>query len=117
MHGYCPCPLEIAEPDVAGLVCSDTTSVIPADPWVPESREVTIHKPVIDLDLPCSLVPSGTPGNFHLYIDEGVSFEDYLGVLKAMAKAGLVQWGFVNTTEERGFGAVRHPDRPKGAGT
>jgi hypothetical protein len=97
--GYCPCPLETAPEDVAELVCSDTGT--------------GKHLPVIDLDLPCRLVPSGTPGNFHLYIDQPCSFEQYMGVLESMAKAGIVQWGYVDATRERGFGSVRHPDRPK----
>ena len=98
-QGYCPCPLETAPVDTAELICSD----------VGGDR----HMPVIDLDLPCRLLPSGTPGHHHLYIDQAVTFEQYVAILVTMADAGLVQWGFVNTTRERGFGAVRHPDRPK----
>jgi len=49
-RGYCPCPLEVAEPDSADLVCSDL-----------QPPFAGFHKPVIDLDLPCRLVPSGTP--------------------------------------------------------
>lgn len=101
--GYCPCPVEDAEPDVAELVCSDSR----------DERDQGMHMPVIDLDLPCSLVPSGTPGHFHLYIDKPCNFEEYMAILKAMAEAGIVQWGFHDRTRERGFGSVRHPDRPK----
>lgn len=108
--GYCPCPVEDAAPDVAELVCSDVGPV-KIDPFVDEVVEG--HKPVIDLDMPCSLVPSGTPGHFHLYIEQAVTFEAYMAILKAMADAGIVQWGFHDRTRERGFGSVRHPDRPK----
>lgn len=103
-HGYCPCPLEQAPPDEAELVCSDLHG------------EGGRHKPVLDLDFPCELVPSATPGHFHLYMDKEVAWEDYLKVLKAMAGAGLIEWGYLNATEERGFGSLRHPDRPKQAG-
>lgn len=97
--GYCPCPLETAPAEKAELVCSDVGD--------------GTHLPVIDLDLPASLVPSGTPGHFHLYIDKAVSWSDYVNVLTALSDAGIVQWGFRDSTVERGFGSVRHPDRPK----
>lgn len=98
--GYCACPLEDAPPDVAELICSD----------VGNGR---LHQPVIDFDLPVRLVPSGTPGNSHLYIQRAIPFEDYLRILEAFASAGIVQWGYHDATRERGFGSVRHPDRPK----
>jgi hypothetical protein len=91
--------LERAPADVAELVCSDVAD--------------GMHMPVIDLDLPVQLVPSGTPGHFHLYVDKAVPWEAYLRILQAMAEAGIVQWGFHDATALRGFGSVRHPDRPK----
>jgi hypothetical protein len=97
--GYCPCPLEEAPPQTAELVCSDVG--------------MGLHKPVIDLDLPAKLVPSGTPGHSHLYLEQEVPFEDYMRILEALAFAGIVQWGFHDSTRERGFGSVRHPNRPK----
>lgn len=101
--GYCPCPEELAPADTAELVCSDVAG---------EDH----HLPVIDLDFQAQLVPSGTPGHFHLYLDQPVEWDAYVRVLTAMALAGLVQWGFRDTTVRRGFGSVRHPDRPKQAG-
>lgn len=97
--GYCPCPLESADESVAELVCSDVGE--------------GMHLPVIDLDLPASLVPSATPGHHHLYLDTPVTWEQYRAILKALAEAGIVQWGYHDSTVERGFGSVRHPDRPK----
>lgn len=99
--GYCPCPLESAPIDECDLLCSDVAG--------------GLHKPLIDLDLPVTLVPSGTPGNSHLYIDRAVTFRDYMRILDALAQAGIVQWGFRDATEARGFGSLRHPDRPKRA--
>lgn len=97
--GYCPCPLESAPAETADLVCSDVGD--------------GMHMPLIDFDLPVQLVPSGTPGHFHLYIDKAIEWEDYKAILRSMAEAGIVQWGFFEATVERGFGSVRHPDRPK----
>lgn len=102
--GYCPCPLVETSERLADLVCSD-------DPYRPG-----LHRPLIDFDLPVTLFPSGTPGNSHLYIDKAVSFEHYLGILKAFAEAGIVQWGYYDATKTRGYGSLRHPDRPKTTG-
>jgi len=99
--GYCNCPLESAPLETCDVVCSD----------VGDGR----HKPLIDLDLPVKLVPSGTPGHSHLYIDKAVTFDRYVAILKALADAGIVQWGFHDATRERGYGSLRHPDRPKEA--
>lgn len=121
--GYCPCPLEDAPAEVAELVCSDTGGVATIKPEVRwgadtgfEPLKVTTepeHLPVFDLDFAATLVPSGTPGHFHLYLDKPVAWSKYVKVLEAMTDAGLCQPGYLNTTRERRFAAVRHPDRPK----
>jgi hypothetical protein len=72
------------------------------------------HAPVIDLDFPCQLVESGTPGHYHLYIDKEVPWDKYIAVLDAMVDAGLVQGGYVAASKVRGYTAVRVPWRPKG---
>jgi hypothetical protein len=97
--GYCNCPLELAPPKEAELVCSDNAD--------------GMHLPVIDIDLPVQLVPSATPGHFHLYIDHPISWQHYKAILRAMAEAGIVQWGYYDATLERGYGSLRHPDRLK----
>lgn len=96
---YCGCPDSetASEPD-ADLVCSDI------------DREV--HKPVIDIDLPCRLVES-SPGRFHLYIDTRVDRVPYFEMLNAMAKAGVVEGGYAFASKMRGYSAVRHPERLK----
>ena len=99
--GYCRCPLIEVPEDVADLVCSD------------DSANRNMHRVLIDFDLPVKLLPSGTPGNSHLYIDKAIPFDQYLNILKAMAHAGVVEWGFYEATRDRGHGSLRHPDRPK----
>jgi hypothetical protein len=39
-------------------------------------------------------VPSSTPGHTHLYVAKQVSWGQYKKVLKAMAKAGLIEDAF-----------------------
>lgn len=67
------------------------------------------HMPVIDLDLPCTLVPSSTPGHFHLYVNQEMSFGQFLNMLQMMTDAGVVQPGFNRFTRERGQAFVRYP--------
>lgn len=67
------------------------------------------HAPVIDLDFPCRLVESSTPGHFHLYMDRRISWERYKAVLKAMCDAGLVERGFYELSLARGATFVRKP--------
>lgn len=67
------------------------------------------HMPVIDIDLPCMLVPSSQPGNFHLYINCAMSWDQYLGILEAMTEAGVVQRGYFEHSRRRGYTSVRYP--------
>lgn len=98
--GYCGCPDngDVTTEAEADLVCSDVGG-----------RK---HKPVIDIDLPCTLVES-SPGKHHLYIDAEVKDVAYFAMLDAMAKAGVVEAGYVHASRRRGYSAVRHPDKPK----
>lgn len=78
-----------------------------------EGREMR-HKILLDLDIPAKLIDSSTPGHHHLYIDHEMAWEDYLELLVALAKAGLVETGYVGASRERGFTALRLPWIKKG---
>jgi hypothetical protein len=52
------------------------------------------HTVMLDIDHPCKLVESTTPGHYHLYIDVEVDDRQYANVLKALVDAGIVQFGF-----------------------
>jgi hypothetical protein len=101
---YCTCKPELlvegASAGTADLVCSD----------LPSGK----HMPVIDLDVPCSLVESGTPGHYHLYIDVEMTQGQLFGLLSALALAGVVEDGYVIASQKRGYSAVRVPWKPKG---
>lgn len=107
--GYCQCPDEedVVEAD-ANLVCSDVRGSKDPTGFMP----TPMHKPVIDIDFPCRLVES-SEGKFHLYIDKEVGDAPYWSMLMSMVRAGIVEDGYYNASKNRGYSAVRHPDRLK----
>jgi hypothetical protein len=71
--------------------------------------EERMHRPVLDLDLPARLVPSSTPGHFHLYLDVQVPHSTYMTLLLALSAAGIIERGYCDASRERGYTAVRLP--------
>ena len=72
-----------------------------------------LHMPVIDLDFPCELVASSTPGCFHLYLNMPVAWDACVLILDGLLNAGLIQPGWYDGCIRNGFMRVRHPDHPK----
>ena len=68
-----------------------------------------LHAPVLDLDFPAVLVPSTTPGHFHLYLDKEVPWDKFKVLLMAMWEVGLLEKGYVDTAIARGYTTVRLP--------
>jgi hypothetical protein len=75
------------------------------------------HKLIIDLDLPAQLIPSSTPGHFHLYVDKEIPDAAWQTLLFALASAGLIEPGYMRASIARGFTAVRLPWVKKTADT
>lgn len=78
------------------------------------------HAPVIDIDLPIHVYPSSQLGHYHLYVNKEMSWDDYVELLTALAKAGIVEEGYANASIARGYSAVRPVgvqkiDAPRGA--
>jgi hypothetical protein len=71
--------------------------------------ESKYHSPVLDIDMPCQVLPSSSPGHHHLYIDHPMEWDTYRLLLQSMAQAGILEWGFVSSSVERGYSAVRTP--------
>ena len=95
-----------AEPQDVVATTFDRADLVGSKCWngtLPTNR----HLPVIDLDIPCTLVGSRTPGHHHLLIQKDVSWSAYVEILNAMADAGLVERGYVHATVRRGQGFVR----------
>lgn len=84
-----------------------------AEATVISSRLRTIedlHAPALDLDLPCRLLPSKTPGHFHLYIDVPMPWKRYRKLMKAMVKAQLVEEGFYKASVHHKASDLRVPE-------
>jgi hypothetical protein len=84
-------------PEDANLV----TSHVKDDPGV--------HAVCIDIDMPCQLFESRTPGHHHLYIDKKIEWEAYVKLLRALAEAGIVEQGYVDASVAKGCTALRIP--------
>lgn len=52
------------------------------------------HMPVIDIDYSADLVPSTTPGHYHLFLNKAIPWDKYLKVLEALADADLIEPGY-----------------------
>lgn len=76
--------------------------------WIRGATHPT-HRPVLDIDLPAQLVPSSTPGHFHLYLDVEVEHENYMLLLRTLALCGIIEPGYASASQERGYTAVRLP--------
>lgn len=68
-----------------------------------------MHAPVIDVDIPIAVIPSSTPGHFHLYIDKPMFWDQYVDLLDALERAGIVQHGFVHHSIQRKKSVLRMP--------
>lgn len=79
-----------------------------AKEWVHHDG-VTYHKLIIDLDLPAYLVPSSTPGHSHLYIDKDIPEAAYFNLLEALARANILEHGYVAASIDRGASFLRFP--------
>lgn len=71
------------------------------------------HKPVLDIDIPAQLVPSSTPGHYHLYLDVEVDWPEYASLLCALEDAGVIQHGYAKHALRREQTLVRLPEKPK----
>ncbi len=69
------------------------------------------HSPVLDIDFGAQLIPSSTPGHFHLYFDKKMSWNKYRRLLEALYEAGIIQRGFYESSLERKQTMVLLPDK------
>lgn len=73
-----------------------------------------LHVLMLDVDLELAVLPSTTPGHYHLVFDQGVPWEDYKDFLDACVKVGIVGEGYRNMAVKRGEAMLRPPWIRKG---
>ena len=67
------------------------------------------HAPALDLDLPSRLVPSSTPGHYHLYVDVELSWPRYVILLLGLTLSGLMGPSYFAHSLRRRMTLVRKP--------
>lgn len=70
------------------------------------------HRPCLDIDFPARLVPSSTPGHYHLYLEVPMTTEKYLDLIDALAIAGVVSPRYAGFCRQRG-GSFCRPEGVK----
>lgn len=72
------------------------------------------HYPVLDIDFQAYLLPSKTPGHFHLYLEKAVPHDAYMALMKALADAQIIQRGYYEASKNQKQSFVR-PPKPQDA--
>ena len=72
-----------------------------------QRRKNRRHMPVIDLDGPHKLIKSSTSGHSHLYIDQPITWRKYRRILRALYKAGVIEYGWYMTAKRYRMSFVR----------
>lgn len=67
------------------------------------------HRPILDIDLPAALIPSSTPGHYHLYIDKPMEWDRYEDLLDALSAVGIIEEGYASASCDREYTSVRLP--------
>ena len=68
------------------------------------------HRPALDIDIPCELIPSSTPGHCHLYFPTvSLTWEMYQDLLLTLANCGILEQRYVEHSLDRGQTLLRPP--------
>jgi hypothetical protein len=74
------------------------------------TEDKEFHSPILDIDFPARLLPSSTPGHFHLYLDGlTMPWSTYEPLLDALADAGVIERGYAEASKARRATFVRKP--------
>lgn len=69
-----------------------------------------LHRPALDIDIPCRVEQSTTPGHCHLYFNElAMTWETYKTLIEALAAAGILENKYVEHSIDRGQTLLRPP--------
>lgn len=73
-----------------------------------------LHRPALDVDIPCEYIPSTQEGHGHLYFPTvTLTWEKYLDLLIALANAGIIEDRYLAHSMNRGQTLLRPPDQRK----
>lgn len=65
-----------------------------------------LHYPVLDIDFPCEVVPSETPGHYHLKLNlpegKGLTWAKYETLIHVLAATGIIEKGYASASISRG---------------
>lgn len=75
----------------------------------PGAEHLRLHAPVLDIDYHAELIPSSTPGHYHLVLDKALPWDKYQKVMRVLADAGLIESGYARASSARGYSAIRLP--------
>ena len=67
------------------------------------------HSLMLDLDFPCNLIESSTPGHYHFYGDRRMGWHQYKRVLKVLWQAGVIEHGYYRAAIRQGATHLRPP--------
>lgn len=90
-----------------------SSRIVGTDTETPDDGTTWKHAPVLDLDFPAMLVPSSTPGHFHLYLDKVMTWPEYEQLLEALEVAHVLEPGYVSASRARRATFVRDPEKMK----
>lgn len=68
-----------------------------------------LHKPVLDIDMAVTILPSSTEGHHHLFIDKEMPWSQYEKLLTVLAEVGIIEKGYLGACKARKHSAVRLP--------
>ena len=68
-----------------------------------------LHAPAVDIDHPCRVVRSSTPGHSHLYIDVPMPWWKYRILLRVLVFVGLVERGYYRASVKQKGTFLRKP--------
>lgn len=68
-----------------------------------------MHKPCLDIDIPCLQIMSSTEGHSHLYFDKELSWEQYAKLLGVLGEVGIADPKWVQHSLDKHQSTLRPP--------
>lgn len=69
------------------------------------------HRPELEVIVGCdmALIPSSTPGHYHLILDVNLPWYTYTDLLRQARDIGLIEYGYVDAAIRKGYSSIRTP--------